>query len=54
MKVLPTTYCIPKMHKLRIGNRFTIASKQYAIKALTFAINIAAAFKLLYKSAEKS
>lgn len=42
------------MHKLQIGNRFTIASKQYAIKALTFAINIAAAFKLLYKSAEKS
>lgn len=54
MKVLPTTYCIPKMHKLRIGNRFTIASKQYAFNALTFAINIAAAFKLLYKSAEKS
>ena len=51
MKVLPTPYWIPKMHKSPIGARFIIASKQCTIKRLSK--NITAAFKLLYKSVEK-
>ena len=50
MKVLPTPYWLPKMHKTPIGSRFIIASKFCTVKELSK--KVTAAFKLLYKAVE--
>ena len=50
MKVLPTPYWLPKMHKTPIGSRFIIASKYCAIKEISK--KVTAAFKLIYKAVE--
>ena len=47
MKVLPTPYSIPEIHKSPIGTRFIIGSKQYVIEPLSK--NFTSTFKLLYK-----
>ena len=47
MKVLPTPYSIPEIHKSPIGTRFVIGGKQYVIEPLSK--NFTSTFKLLYK-----
>lgn len=50
MKVLPTPYSTPKIHKSPIGTRFIIADKQCAIEPLSK--NFTSTFKLLCKPVE--
>ena len=51
LKVLLKPNRIPKIHRSPIGSEFIVASKQCVIKTLSK--NIAAGFKLTYKSVKK-
>ena len=51
MKILPSNYCLPKMHKNPVGFRFIIGSPKCSLKPLTK--DITAIFKMFYNIGER-